>query len=60
LGGQIRWNDVHLDPNGHFDQHRLATIEAETERNAFGVSRAIHNMEWVMEYRPSVEDIVEY
>ena len=65
--GQLKvcgWNEAHLDPAGHFDQHRmLALIEEELElgvTQGFGVSRAIGNMEWALEDRPGVEDLVEY
>jgi DcmR-like sensory protein len=65
--GQLKvcgWNEAHLDPAGHFDQHRmLALIEEELKlgvTQGFGVSRAIGHMEWALEDRPGVEDLVEY
>ena len=58
------WNDAHIDPNGHFDQHRMvALIERELKFGAmrgFGVSRSIGNMEWALEDRPGVDDLLEY
>jgi hypothetical protein len=65
--GQLKvcgWNEAHLDPAGHFDQHRmLALIQEELKlgvTQGFGVSRAIGHMEWALEERPGVEDLVEY
>src|SRR5690349_1513273 len=65
--GQLKvcgWNEAHLDPAGHFDQHRmLALIEEELKlgmTHGFGVSRAIGHMEWALEDRLGVEDLVEY
>jgi hypothetical protein len=65
--GQLKvygWNDAHLDPNGHFDQHRmLALIENELKlgaRQGFGVSRAIGQMGWAVQDLPGVDDLVEY
>jgi hypothetical protein len=58
------WNDAHIDPNGHFEQHRmLALIEEELRTGAmrgFRVSRSIGNMEWALEDPPGVDDLVEY
>ena len=58
------WNDAHLDPNGHFDQHRmLALIEDELKAGAtqgFAVSRAIGQMGWAVQDLPGVDDLVEY
>jgi hypothetical protein len=58
------WNDAHIDQHGHFDQNRMiALIEEELKVGAmhgFGVSRSIGNMEWALEDRPGVEDLVEY
>jgi hypothetical protein len=65
--GQLKvygWNHAHVDPNGHFDQHRmLALIEEELRLGAmrgFRVSRSIGNMEWALEDLPGVDDLVEY
>ena len=58
------WNDAHIDSNGHFDQHRMIDfIERELKLGAtrgFGLSRSIGNMEWALEDRPGVENLVEY
>ncbi|HEY2470505.1 MAG TPA: MEDS domain-containing protein [Terracidiphilus sp.] len=58
------WDDAHLDPDGHFDQHRmLALIESELKlgvTQGFRVSRSIGNMEWALEDRLGVDDLVEY
>lgn len=65
--GQLKvygWNDAHIDPSGHFNQHRmLALIEDELKFGAthgFGVSRAIGHMGWALEDRPGIDDLVEY
>jgi DcmR-like sensory protein len=65
--GQLKvcgWNEAHLDRAGSFDQHRmLALIEEELTLGAmqgFEVSRAIGHMEWALEDRPGVEDLLEY
>jgi hypothetical protein len=65
--GQLKvygWNEAHIDPTGHFDQHRMvALIEDELKLGAmqgFGVSRAIGNMGWAVEDLPGVDDLVEY
>lgn len=58
------WNDAHIDPKGRFDQYRMiALIEEELKLGAmrgFGVSRSIGNMEWALEDRPGIDDLVEY
>jgi hypothetical protein len=57
------WEDAYLR-DGHFDQTRmLALIEEvlqEGKRLGFGLTRLVANMEWALEDRPGVEDIVEY
>ncbi len=65
--GQLKvygWNDAHIDPEGNFDQHRMiALIEDELRLGAtqgYGVSRSIGNMEWALEDRLGVDDLVEY
>jgi DcmR-like sensory protein len=58
------WNDAHIDPQGRFDQYRMiALIEEELKlgtMRGFGVSRSIGNMEWALEDRPGIDDLVEY
>ena len=58
-----RWEDAYLR-DGHFDQNRmLALIEevlSEGKAQGFPLTRLIANMEWALEDRPGVGDIVEY
>jgi hypothetical protein len=58
-----RWEDAYLR-EGHFDQNRmLALIEEVLQGGAaqgFRLTRLVANMEWALEDRPGVEDIVEY
>ena len=57
------WEDTTLR-DGHFDQHRmLALIDrilAEGKSGAFAVTRFVGHMEWALEDRPGVNDLVEY
>ena len=58
-----RWEDAYLR-EGHFDQDRmLALIEevlhaGKTQR--YLLTRLVANMEWALEDRPGVNDLVEY
>lgn len=58
-----RWEDAYLQ-EGHFDQKRmLALIEQVLRGGAaqgFRLTRLVANMEWALEDRPGVTDIVEY
>ena len=58
-----RWEDAYLR-DGHFDQDRmLALIEevlTEGKAQGFPLTRLVANMEWALEDRPGVDDIVEY
>ena len=58
-----RWEDAYLR-EGHFDQDRmLALIEDVLQggkAQGFPLTRLIANMEWALEDRPGVDDIVEY
>ena len=58
-----RWQDAYLR-DGHFDQNRmLALIEEKLtsgKRDGYPLTRLVANMEWALEDRPGVEDIVEY
>ena len=58
-----RWEEAYL-LDGHFDQHRmLALIEQVLQRGkaeGFPITRLVANMEWALEDRPGVDDIVEY
>ena len=57
------WEDAYLR-DGHFDQNRmLALIEevlTEGKTKGFPLTRLVANMEWALEDRPGVNDIVEY
>ena len=59
----IRWEDAYLR-EGHFDQNAmLALIEQvleEGKTRGFPLTRLVANMEWALEDRPGVDDIVEY
>jgi len=58
-----RWEDAYLR-DGHFDQNRmLAMIEevlTEGKARGFPLTRMVANMEWALEDRSGVDDIVEY
>ena len=58
-----RWEDAYLR-DGHFDQNRMLALieEVLTEGKARGypLTRLVANMEWALEDRPGVEDVVEY
>ena len=57
------WEDAYLQ-DGHFDQNRmLALIEevlTDGKARGFPLTRLVANMEWALEDRPGVDDIVEY
>jgi hypothetical protein len=59
----LPWEDAYLR-GGHFDQNAmLALIEevlAAGKSLGFPLTRLVANMEWALEDRPGVEDIVEY
>jgi len=64
--GQFRlydWHDLYFK-YGHFDQHRVIDlIERELKagvRQGFRFSRSIGHMEWALQDRPGVDDLVEY
>ena len=58
-----RWEDAQLR-DGRFDQNRmLALIEevlAEGKAQGFRLTRLMANMEWALEDRPGVEDLLEF
>jgi hypothetical protein len=65
-GGQLTvlpWEEAYLR-GGHFDQNAmLALIEQVLQAGTaegFPLTRLVANMEWALEDRPGVEDIVEY
>jgi MEDS: MEthanogen/methylotroph, DcmR Sensory domain len=57
------WQDAYLR-DGHFDQERmLALIEGildEGHQKGFPLTRLVAHMEWALEDRPGVDDLVEY
>lgn len=61
---QLRnWEDAYLR-DGHFDQNKmLALIEEVLEQGkheGFPLTRLVAHMEWALEDRPGVDDLVEY
>lgn len=66
VAGQLEvrpWEEAYLR-DGHFDQNRmLALIEEVLQRGkaeGFPLTRLVANMEWALEDRPGVHNIVEY
>jgi hypothetical protein len=64
--GQLKvatWDDAYLK-DGHFDQERqiklLEGVLQDGRKKGFGQTRLIANMEWALEDKAGVEDIVEY
>lgn len=57
------WEDAYLR-EGHFDQNKmLALIEEVLDdgpRQGFALTRLVAHMEWALEDRPGVNDLVEY
>lgn len=57
------WEDAYLK-DGYFDQHRqirlLESILQEGREKGFPATRLIANMEWALEEKAGVADIVEY
>ena len=57
------WTDAYLR-DGHFDQDRmLALIEEVLEggpQQGFALTRLVAHMDWALEDRPGVDDLVEY
>jgi hypothetical protein len=57
------WADAYLR-DGHFDQDRmLVLIQAVLEggrQQGFPLTRLVAHMEWALEDRPGVDDLVEY
>jgi hypothetical protein len=58
-----RWEDAYLR-EGHFDQNRMLALIEEVlqggKAQGFPLTRLVANMEWALEDRPGVNDIVEY
>jgi hypothetical protein len=57
------WSDAYLQ-DGHFDQDRmLALLQAILEggrTQGFPLTRLVAHMEWALEDRPGVDDLLEY
>lgn len=58
-----RWQDAYLR-DGHFDQDKmLALLQGvldEAKQQGFSLTRLVAHMEWALEDRPGVNDIIEY
>ena len=58
-----KWEEAYLR-DGHFDQERMLALIQEVledgRRKEFPMTRLVANMEWALEDRPGVGDIVEY
>lgn len=58
-----RWEEAYLR-EGHFDQDAMLALIQEVledgRRQNFPMTRLVANMEWALEDRPGVSDIVEY
>jgi hypothetical protein len=57
------WEEAYL-LDGHFDQHRMVRLLEEVlktgKKQGYPLTRLVANMEWALEDRLGVEDIVEY
>src|SRR3989442_8717127 len=61
---QLRnWADAYLR-DGHFDQDRMLALIQEVldggSQQGFALTRLVAHMEWALEDRPGVDDLVEY
>lgn len=58
-----RWEDAYLR-DGHFDQNQMLALIEEVLQGGkaagYLLTRLVANMEWALEDRPGVDDIVEY
>jgi hypothetical protein len=58
-----RWEDAYLR-DGRFDQNRMLALIEEVlqggRAEGYPLTRLVANMEWALEDRPGVDDIVEY
>lgn len=58
-----RWEDAYLR-DGHFDQNRMIALIEDVlvsgKNQGFPLTRLWANMEWSLDDRPGVEDIIEY
>lgn len=57
------WADAYLR-DGHFDQHRMLALIEDVlnggRRQGFVRTRLVAHMDWALEDRPGVDDLVEY
>ena len=57
------WADAYLR-DGHFDQNRMLALIQEVleggKQQGFPLTRLVAHMEWALEDRPGVDDLVEY
>jgi MEDS: MEthanogen/methylotroph, DcmR Sensory domain len=57
------WADAYLR-DGHFDQDRMLALIQEVlesgRQQGFPLTRLVAHMEWALEDRPGVDDLVEY
>jgi len=57
------WADAYLR-DGHFDQDKMLALIQEVldrgPRQGFALTRLVAHMEWALEDRPGVDDLVEY
>jgi hypothetical protein len=57
------WEDAYLR-DGHFDQERMLALIEEVldggRQEGFPLTRLVAHMEWALEDRPGVDDLVEY
>jgi hypothetical protein len=57
------WADAYLR-DGHFDQDRMLALIEEVldggRQQGFALTRLVADMEWALEDRPGVDDLVEY
>lgn len=58
-----RWEDAYLR-EGRFDQDRMLALIQQVleagEAQGYPLTRLVANMEWALEDRPGVDDVVEY
>jgi len=59
----LNWADAYLR-DGHFDQDRMLALIQEVldggRQQGFALTRLVAHMEWALEDRPGVDDLVEY
>ncbi len=59
----LNWEDAYLR-EGHFDQNKMLALIEEVldggHNQGFALTRLVAHMEWVLEDRPGVNDLVEY